>query len=107
MRLHRLRSVAAASCVLAALGAITLLAQYQVNRQIYGSGGASTGSVRYAPQYLGQQATGPSSTRLLPSEIRHAYVVSGALPSDIRMGQNRVGPLSPTGAIAYIPQAPN
>jgi hypothetical protein len=41
------------------------------------------------------------------SELRNAYVRSGALPSDIRMGYAAVGPLSPSGPLAYIPPAPN
>jgi hypothetical protein len=91
----------------AAVGAATLglLAQYQVNRQIYG--GPTAASVRYAPQYLGGQATAPRTSNLLPSELRNAYVRSGALPSDIRYGYNTVGPLAPRGAISYIPQGPS
>jgi len=86
---------------------LVAFAQYQVNRQIYGSPGPSASSVRYAPQYLGGTAYAPSSARLLPSEVRNSYVRSGELPSSIKMGYNSVGPLSPTGAISYIPPPPS
>src|SRR3954471_18225535 len=78
--------------------AINLFAQYQVNRQKYGSAGTSmSGSVRYAPQYLGGAATAPGTANLLPSEVRNAYVRSGQLPSNIKMAYNAIGPLTPTG----------
>jgi hypothetical protein len=95
-------AIALALCVCAS--ALTLLAQYQVNRQIYGNSGPAAGSIRYAPQYLGAAPNIPSSGAALPSELRNAYVRSGALPSDIRMNYARIGPNAPGGAIAYIPQ---
>jgi hypothetical protein len=101
----------APSCVVFALATsvagLAVFAQYQVNRQIYGNSGPSMSSVRYAPQYLGGAASAPGSARLLPSEVRNAYVRSGELPSNIKMSYNSIGPLSPTGAIAYIPAPPS
>lgn len=103
----RSTSICAAFALATTLAALVLFAQYQVNRQIYGSAGPSSGSVRYAPQYLGGSPTAPRTANLLPSEARNAYARSGALPSNIRMNYNAVGPLSPTGAIAYIPPSPS
>jgi hypothetical protein len=97
-RLVRIASAAATLTV----GVVALHAQVQLNTQVYGTTGPST-SVRYAPQYLGGQPTAPSSARLMPSEVRNYYATSGSLPSDMRMGYARVGPLSPTGPVAYIP----
>src|SRR5690348_15386563 len=103
--MNRALALASAISVLL-LMSLALFAQYQVNRQIYGNAGPSPASVRYAPQYLGATATAMPSSVLLPSEVRNAYVRSGALPSDIRMGYNAIGPLAPGGAIAYIPKNP-
>ena len=85
---------------------LAAFAQYQVNRQVYGSSGPSMSSVRYAPQHLGVTAA-PSSANLLPSEVRNAYVRSGELPSNIKAGYNAVGPLAPGGAMSYLPPAPS
>jgi hypothetical protein len=82
------------------LGACWAVAQWQVNRQVgqvnnrvggelYGN----TGSVRYAAY----------QTTVLPSEARYATWRSGALPSEVRMQASAVGPLAPSGAIAYVP----
>ena len=81
---------------------LALYAQYQVNRQLYGSPGPTAASMRFQPQYLGGPASAPPTANLLPSEVRNAYVRSGQLPSNIRMSYNAIGPLSPTGAIGYI-----
>jgi hypothetical protein len=85
-----------------ALGAGALWAQYQVNPQASMqvnrglAGTPMTGSVRYA------QTSMPMN-----SEVRYAAVRSGALPSDIRAGYGAMGPLSPGGAMDYIPPAPS
>jgi hypothetical protein len=87
-----------AVAVMVALG-VLCVAQYQVNTQLNNRvnpelyGGGTGGSMRYAmPQ-----------SQLLPSEARNATWRSGALPSDIRMNQLSVGPLAPSGSIAYVP----
>jgi hypothetical protein len=92
--------------ILIAAGAITIgqaiRAQYQVNPQVQtqvrvGLGSTPmTGSVRYAQTSMPMQ-----------SEVRYAYAKSGALPSDIRMGYASLGPMTPGGAIDYIPDPPS
>ncbi|HTL30375.1 MAG TPA: hypothetical protein VL282_14185, partial [Tepidisphaeraceae bacterium] len=67
----------------------------QVNRAIY-SGGPPQ-SIKYSGYR--------NSSVAMPSEVRHAYWKSGALPSDIRMGYAALGPMAPGGPLAYIPQA--
>jgi hypothetical protein len=69
----------------------------QVSTQVYGAGMSS--SVRYAEQ------RGKYSTPM-NSEVRHAYWKSGALPSDVRMGYAALGPMNPSGPLAYIPPKP-
>jgi hypothetical protein len=76
------------------------LAQWQVNPQVGrvnnrvgGEMYGNMGSVKYAPY----------QTNVLPSEARYATWRSGALPSEIRMNASAVGPLPPSGAIAYVP----
>ena len=65
----------------------------QVNTALYG-GGVSA-SVRYS-------SVGSTSVAM-PSEVRYASWASGALPSEIRMGHASLGPLHPSGPLAYIP----
>jgi hypothetical protein len=65
----------------------------QVNTALYG-GGVSA-SVRYS-------SVGSTSVAM-PSEVRYASWTSGALPSEIRMGFASLGPLHPSGPLAYIP----
>lgn len=86
-----------------AVGAF-VLAQWQVNTQVGQvnnrvggelNGNNTIGTVRYSAQ---------SQTNLLPSEARYATWRSGALPSEIAMNNNAVGPLAPNGAISYIPR---
>jgi len=98
------RPFAVALAVCFFVTSLALFAQYQVNRQIYGSSGPANGSVRYAPQYLGYAANVPSSSVGLPSEARNAFVRSGALPSDVRTGYNAIGPMAAGGVMAYIPK---
>jgi len=81
-------------------GAACAVAQWQVNPQVGqvnnrvgGEMYGNMGSVRYATQ----------TSNLLPSEARYATWRSGALPSEIRMNARAVGPLAPSGAIAYVP----
>lgn len=69
--------------------------QRQVNTALYATGSKS--SVRYAKD-LGTSVA-------MPSELRYAYVRSGALPSEIRMNVARIGPLSPGGPLSYIPDS--
>jgi hypothetical protein len=70
----------------------------QISRQVNVGlqGTPMTGSVRYAPTSVA-----------MPSEVRNAYWQSGALPSDIRMGYASLGPLTPGGAMDYIPPKPD
>jgi hypothetical protein len=70
----------------------------RVNTQVYGAGPSN--SVRYAEQ------RGKYSTAM-NSEWRHAYWKSGALPSDVRMGYAALGPMNPSGPMAYIPPKPS
>jgi hypothetical protein len=65
----------------------------QVNNRVGGEMYGNMGSVRYATQ----------TSNLLPSEARYATWRSGALPSEVRMNARAVGPLAPSGAIAYVP----
>ena len=74
-----------------------VLAQYQVNRQVNNRvnpelyGGGTRGSMRY------------SNSSLLPSESRYATWKSGALPSEVTMNARAIGPLAPSGSVAYVP----
>lgn len=77
-----------------------LVAQWQVNTQVYRGGAPSTGSLRYGNTIQTQSVA-------LPSQVRYAAWSSGATPSSMKMEYNRVGPLAPSGAIAYVPPAPN
>lgn len=72
----------------------------QVNNQLY-QAGAHTGpsSVKYSQERR--------SSEPMRSEWRNAYVKSGALPSDIRMGYAAMGPMNPSGPMAYIPPKPS
>jgi hypothetical protein len=70
----------------------------RVNTQVYGAGPSN--SVRYAQQ----RGTYSTPTN---SEWRHAYWKSGALPSDVRMGYAALGPMNPSGPMAYIPPKPS
>ena len=92
-------SIISAALVALLLAAACALAQWQVNPQVGrvnnrvgGEMYGNMGSVRYTPQ-----------TNLLPSEARYATWRSGALPSEIRMNARAVGPLAPSGSIAYVP----
>ncbi|MGH7177326.1 MAG: hypothetical protein ACREJC_08105 [Tepidisphaeraceae bacterium] len=88
----------AALCAL--LATAVSLAQYQVNHQIYGSGGTPRPqTVRYL---YGPGQVAPTSG-VLPSEYRNQYFKSGALPSEVRMGYAATGPMDPRGPTAYIP----
>jgi hypothetical protein len=70
----------------------------QVNTQVYGAGPSN--SVRYAQQR-------GTYSQPMNSEWRHAYWKSGALPSDVRMGYAALGPMTPSGPMAYIPPKPS
>jgi hypothetical protein len=98
MNLHR----AILMCVMLLLGAaivpVLVLAQYRVNNQIYGT----QGSVRFA-----SSIAIPSATYATPSQVRMAVHASGATPSQLKTEYNRIGPLAPSGAIAYVPPAQN
>ena len=84
-----------------AAGAVIAVAQYQVNRQIYGN---TSSSVKYGRSYQPNYANQPTS-RLMPSESRNLVYRSGALPSTIRMNYAAIGPMAPQGVAAYVPQA--
>jgi hypothetical protein len=107
---HHLKRAVHGGTLAIALSVAAVFAQQQVNLQtnarvntgmgpvntraggeLYGNN-TSTGTVRYARQ-----------VGYLPSEVRYAQMRSGALPSEIRMGAAAQGPLSPTGAVGYIP----
>ena len=106
------RSVVPLLALLLMGSATWLPAQYPVNTRVGGGGQVNpqvsrqvnvglqgtpmTGSVRYAPTSVAMQ-----------SEVRNAYWQSGALPSDIKMGYAALGPLTPGGAMDYIPPKPN
>ena len=83
--------------------AAVAVAQYQVNRQIYGN---TSSSVRYGRSYQPDYANHPTN-HLLPSESRNLMWRSGALPSTIRMNHAAVGPLAPAGVAAYVPEPQN
>ena len=70
----------------------------QISRQVNVGlqGTPMTGSVHYAPTSIA-----------MSSEVRQAYWQSGALPSDVRMGFASLGPMTPGGAIDYIPPKPS
>jgi hypothetical protein len=70
----------------------------QANTQVYGAGPSN--SVRYAQQR-------GTYSQPMNSEWRHAYWKSGALPSDVRMGYAALGPMNPSGPMAYIPPKPS
>jgi hypothetical protein len=80
-----------------------LIAQWQVNRQVYRGGvqSSSPGAVKYSTSLLS------NSSVALPSQVRYSAFTSGATPSALKMQYNAVGPLAPSGAMAYIPPAPN
>jgi hypothetical protein len=63
----------------------------RVGRELYGNNESS--SAFYYPRQV----------LLLPSEIRYAIERSGALPSEIRVQADQVGPLAPYGVGSYIP----
>src|SRR4051812_6986681 len=84
--------------VSAGLGPMLAVAQYRVNNQIYGG----TGSVR-----VPGSIQIPSATYQTPSQVRMAIHASGATPSQLKTEYNRIGPLAPSGAIAYVPPAQN
>jgi hypothetical protein len=89
----------------ALLAPALLIAQWQVNTQVNRGGAPNTGSMRYglsAPAQMPIQ----SANMMLPSQQRYATWQSGALPSEVRMQARAVGPLSPSGSIAYIPPPP-
>lgn len=88
--------------------AVAVLAQYRVdtrvdggnppvNRNLYSPsamGGLANTSVRYA---------GAAQTSMpMRSEMRYEYRRVGALPSDIRMAQNAVGPVGPSSPMPYV-----
>jgi hypothetical protein len=109
--------------VVALLWAGVVVAQWQVNNRVnnrvrtekYGNNG---GTIRYggtnnyltSPAPVGMANYGGTrnykdgtANPMLPSEVRNMYWQSGALPSDIRYSQARLGPLVPGGAASYIP----
>ncbi len=84
------------------LGSTRAWAQQQINTQVNNQTdlemNGHNGSTR---NYI------PSQFELLPSERLFAYPRSGMLPSEFRMNQAALGPLSPHGAVDYIaPQSP-
>lgn len=98
-------TVAALAAVVGGVGMLStvLLAQWRVNNQIYGS---SSPSIKYGPQVNGSVYTPASTSRAMPSELRNAYYKSGDLPSTIRMNAAAIGPLAPSGPMAYIDGPP-
>ena len=118
------RSLTVAALMLACVVVVVVplvIAQWQtggrVNNELYGNNG---GSVRYSSRPMG--STQPYSSRPMGSsqggnfkpnnppmqgELRHAYLASGALPSEVRAQAAQVGPLPREGPIAYIPPPRN
>jgi hypothetical protein len=107
------------AALMLACGAVVpfVVAQWQtggrVNNELYGNTG---GSVRYSSRPMG--STQPFSSRPMGSsqggnfkpnnppmqgELRHMYLASGALPSEVRAQRAQVGPLPREGPVAYIP----
>jgi len=84
-------------------GCALVMAQYQVNRQLNVGGGPP--AVRYASSPYAQRVD-QSANAMLPSQQRYAVMRSGATPSEIRMNAHQVGPMSPSGARAYLPPSP-
>jgi hypothetical protein len=84
------------------LNAAVGVAQFQVNNAVNTRvnnpvyGGGSTGSVRYS-----------NTSVAMPSEVRHAYWKSGAIPSEVRMNAAAIGPIPSGGSISYIPSKPS
>lgn len=98
------RSIRIAMLVVpASLLVAVVFGQYMVNRQLNVGGGPP--SVRYASSPYAQRVN-QSASAMLPSQQRYAVMRSGALPSEMRMNYNAVGPLAPTGAVAYLPPSP-
>jgi hypothetical protein len=109
-------SAAKRIAVLALFLPLITLGQWQVNRQVGGGGGGpSQGSVRYSTPYSQSAYTSSNYTQrvdqsagaMLPSQARYAAWSSGATPSELKMNYNRVGPMAPSGAMAYIPPSQN
>jgi hypothetical protein len=100
MKINRLHFVLAAA--VSAISALPALAQHQVenaggqvdNRvggELYGNNGDLS---KFRPYQF----------RLLPSEERNAAIRSAALPSELELNQSSIGPLTPNGALDYIPR---
>jgi hypothetical protein len=95
--------------------ALTARGQYQVRNPgdpAVGPSGTNLATTQAADRPVGFELYGnnanrpvryPTQTAPLPSETRMAIERSGALPSEIRMQQEAVGPLSPNGAMDYVP----
>lgn len=65
-----------------------------IGQELYGNNnGLSTGRYVYSPQ-----------TSYLPSENRFAIERTGALPSELLLNRQAVGPLAPNGNASYVPQ---
>jgi hypothetical protein len=69
----------------------------QVNTELRPSS-QSSASIRYAQDR--------AYSRPMNSEFRHAYWKSGALPSDVKMGYNIMGPMA-ADPLSYIPAKPS
>ena len=82
----------------ASLVPILVRAQYRVNNQIYGNSGPvrAAGTIQI-----------PSATYATPSQTRMAIHASGATPSQLKTEYNRIGPMTPNGAISYVPPPVN
>jgi hypothetical protein len=77
------------------LAASICIAQMQVQSRIDTRmpGTGTDATVRYSKA---------STSRMMPSEIRHEYYDSGLLPSEIRGNYMRLGPMTPEGQSAYF-----
>jgi hypothetical protein len=84
-------------------------AQQQVDpRLIEPVGGGAPVETRVGLELYGNNAPShvdhyPHQVLLLPSEIQYAIERSGALPSEIRVQADQVGPRAPYGVGSYIP----
>jgi hypothetical protein len=88
--------------------AAAVLAQYRVDTRV-GGGNPPVNRNLYSPSAMGGLANqsvryaGAAQTSMpMRSEMRYEYRRVGALPSDIRMAQNAVGPAGPSSPMPYV-----
>lgn len=92
MKLRSLAILGACGALLAA----SVMAQWQVNNQIYGNPGPS---VKYG---WGPGTQRPNSSVPMGSEVRYAAWSTGTTPSEFRMNRAAMGPITTAGAMSYV-----